>query len=217
MTTNLFDRVDGAEPSGEPLRPGAVLLRGFALRSAASCLGALRALTAQAPFRHMVTPGGLRMSVGMTNCGGLGWISDSTGYRYSPTDPESGKPWPQMPDCFSRLATDAAASAGFSGFHPDACLINRYEVGSRLSLHQDKDEKDFTAPIVSVSLGMPAVFQLGGFKRADRPLRLPVEHGDVLVWGGSARLLFHGIMPLKQGLHAVLGAYRVNLTFRKAG
>jgi alkylated DNA repair protein (DNA oxidative demethylase) len=122
-----------------------------------------------------------------------------------------------MPDCFSRLATDAAASAGFSGFHPDACLINRYEVGSRLSLHQDKDEKDFTAPIVSVSLGMPAVFQLGGFKRADRPLRLPVEHGDVLVWGGSARLLFHGIMPLKQGLHAVLGAYRVNLTFRKAG
>jgi len=199
------------------LRPGAVLLRGFALRDDGAYLDALRAVTAQAPFRHMVTAGGLRMSVAMTNCGALGWVSDRTGYRYDAIDPESGEKWPPMPSCFLNLAQDSAARAGYSDFLPDACLINRYEVGARLSLHQDKDERDFSAPIVSVSLGVPAVFQLGGPHRADRPMRVTVQHGDVIVWGGGARLLYHGVMPLKAGHHSILGGHRVNLTFRKAG
>ncbi|MGA2706802.1 MAG: DNA oxidative demethylase AlkB [Steroidobacteraceae bacterium] len=201
----------------EELRPGAVLLRGFALRDDGAYLDALQAVTAQAPFRHMVTAGGLRMSVAMTNCGALGWVSDRTGYRYDALDPQSGKTWPPMPSCFLNLAKDSAARAGYSDFLPDACLINRYELGARLSLHQDKDERDFSAPIVSVSLGVPAVFQLGGHHRADRPMRVPVEHGDVIVWGGGARLLYHGVMPLKAGHHSILGGHRVNLTFRKAG
>jgi alkylated DNA repair protein (DNA oxidative demethylase) len=194
-----------------------VLLRGFALRDDGAYLDALQAVTAQAPFRHMVTAGGLRMSVAMTNCGALGWVSDRTGYRYDALDPQSGKTWPPMPSCFLNLAKDSAARAGYSDFLPDACLINRYELGARLSLHQDKDERDFSAPIVSVSLGVPAVFQLGGHHRADRPMRVPVEHGDVIVWGGGARLLYHGVMPLKAGHHSILGGHRVNLTFRKAG
>jgi DNA oxidative demethylase len=203
--------------SVDELRPGAVLLRGFALRDDGAYLDALHAVTAQAPFRHMVTAGGLRMSVAMTNCGALGWVSDRTGYRYDAIDPQSGKKWPPMPGCFLNLAQDSSARAGYSDFLPDACLINRYEVGARLSLHQDKDERDFSAPIVSVSLGVPAVFQLGGPHRADRPMRVPVQHGDVIVWGGGARLLYHGVMPLKAGHHSILGGHRVNLTFRKAG
>ena len=209
---------DGGEvrPVAE-LRPGAVLLRGFALRDDGAYLDAVHAVAMQAPFRHMVTAGGLRMSVAMTNCGALGWVSDRTGYRYDAIDPESGKKWPPMPSCFLDLAKDSAARAGYPDFLPDACLINRYEVGSRLSLHQDKDEEDFSAPIISVSLGVPAVFQLGGLRRADRPLRVPVQHGDVIVWGGRARLLYHGVMPLKEAHHSILGRHRVNLTFRKAG
>ena len=165
----------------------------------------------------MVTPGGFRMSVAMTNCGALGWVSDPSGYRYDPLDPESGNPWPRMPDSFARLAQDAAAQAGFEGFTPDACLVNRYEPGARLTLHQDRNERDFRAPIVSVSLGLPAVFLFGGLKRADKPARIPLEHGDVAVWGGPARMRYHGVMPLKEGAHALLGNQRINLTFRRAG
>jgi alkylated DNA repair protein (DNA oxidative demethylase) len=165
----------------------------------------------------MITPGGYRMSVAMTNCGPLGWVSDKTGYRYDVIDPVSGLKWPPMPESFLRLATAAASEAGFPGFAPDACLINRYEPGAKLSLHQDKDEQDFDQPIVSVSLGIPAVFLFGGLKRADKTMRISVTHGDVVVWGGPARLRYHGVMPLKESDHPLLGPQRINLTFRKAG
>jgi len=156
------------------------------------------------------------MSIAMTNCGTAGWVTDRTGYRYDGRDPESGRPWPPMPEAFANVAAQAAARAGFDGFAPDACLINRYEPGARLSLHQDKNERDFKAPIVSVSLGLPAVFLFGGSRRADTPRRVPVAHGDVVVWGGPARLRYHGVMPLKEGQHPLMGECRVNLTFRKA-
>ena len=214
---SLFDQTSRDEPRKEDLVQGAVILRGFALADEAAYLKALRHVTTRAPFRHIVTPGGFRMSVAMTNCGALGWITDRTGYRYDRVDPESGQEWPPMPACFLNLAKTAAAEAGFSGFLPDACLINRYETGARLSLHQDRNELDFSAPIVSVSLGVPAVFLFGGLQRADKTKRISVTHGDVIVWGGPARLRYHGVLPLKQGHHRLLGACRVNLTFRQAG
>lgn len=197
------------------LDEGAVLLGGFARDIASELLLALRGVAAIAPFRHMVTPGGWRMSVAMTNCGALGWVTDRTGYRYDPNDPENGKPWPQMPTIFRDLAGHAAEAAGFAGFEPDACLINRYRPGARLSLHQDRNERDFAAPIVSVSLGLPANFLWGGQRRTDRPRRLRLEHGDVVVWGGPARMVFHGVDTLGQGDHPATDA-RYNLTFRRA-
>ena len=195
---------------------GAVLLRGFAKPFESAVIAALREITAQAPFRHMFTPGGHQMSVGMTNCGNAGWVTDHSGYRYDGVDPTSGKPWPAMPSAFRALAGQAAAEGGFAGFAPDACLINRYEPGARMSLHQDKDENDFGAPIVSVSLGLPAIFMFGGLKRADKPRRYRLEHGDIVVWGGPSRLFFHGVAALADGDHAVMGRQRINLTFRKA-
>jgi len=217
MTPDLFEALDNPGPPSESLGPGAVLLRGFATSKATALLTALEQVIAQAPFRHMLTPSGLRMSVAMTNCGPLGWVSDRTGYRYAAADPQSTHPWPSMPDVFRDLAQDAAARAGFADFHPDACLINRYAPGTRLSLHQDRDERDFDAPIVSVSLGLPAVFLFGGLNRADKSLRVPLTHGDVVVWGGPARLRYHGVLPLKEGHHSLVGGQRINLTFRKAG
>jgi alkylated DNA repair protein (DNA oxidative demethylase) len=199
------------------IAPGAFVLAGFALPRETALLGAVREVTAAAPFRNMVTPGGYRMSVAMTNCGELGWVTDRSGYRYDAVDPESGKKWPPMPAAFRELAERAAAEAGFGEFRPDACLVNRYEPGTKLSLHQDKDERDFTQPIVSVSLGIPAVFLFGGFARGDKTQRVPLEHGDVVVWGGAARLRYHGVMTLKDDEHSLLGRMRVNLTFRKAG
>ena len=195
---------------------GAVLLRGFVGRFESDLIAALRDIVAQAPFRHMSTPGGHQMSVAMTNCGDAGWVTDRTGYRYDGTDPDSGEKWPAMPSAFRELAGKAAADAGFDGFSADACLINRYEPGARMSLHQDKDEQDFGAPIVSVSLGIPAIFLFGGLKRSDKPQKFRLTHGDVVVWGGPSRLFFHGVAPLADGEHAVLGRQRVNLTFRKA-
>ncbi|MCU1223112.1 MAG: alpha-ketoglutarate-dependent dioxygenase AlkB [Edaphobacter sp.] len=215
MTLNLFG--DRTEPEREELADGAVILRGFASRDDAGLMDALESVTAMAPFRHMVTPGGYRMSVAMTNCGSLGWVTDRTGYRYDSIDPESGRRWPPMPPSFMELAESAAAEAGFAGFQPDACLINRYEPGAKLSLHQDKNEQDYSQPIVSVSLGLPAVFLFGGMNRTDKTRRVEVRHGDVVVWGGPARLRYHGVMPLKEGHHPVLGGYRVNITFRRAG
>jgi len=217
MTMNLFDNPDDTESPHQRLGPGAMLLRQFATPAGADLLSALEAVVAQAPFRQMITPGGFRMSVAMTNCGPLGWVSDRTGYRYSAIDPESRLPWPPMPEPFRDLATNAAAQAGFDAFSPDACLVNRYAVGTKLSLHQDKDERDFAQPIVSVSLGNPAIFLFGGFKRADPALRLHLTHGDVVVWGGPDRLRYHGVLPLKAGKHPLSGQYRINLTFRKAG
>lgn len=217
MTMDLFASQQELERGTEPLGPGAAILRGFARPQETALLAGLQQVVARAPFRNMLTPGGLRMSVAMTNCGSLGWLSDRTGYRYDPLDPESGLEWPPMPAAFVHLARDAAALAGFERFAPDACLVNRYEPGARLSLHQDRDERDFGAPIVSVSLGLPAVFLFGGTKRSDRAARVPLSHGDVVVWGGPARLRYHGVMPLEEGHHPLAGDYRINLTFRKAG
>ena len=194
---------------------GAVLLRGFAGAVETGLIAALRATVEQAPFRHMMTPGGHQMSVAMTNCGSFGWVTERTGYRYDSHDPEAGRPWPPMPPSFRELAMRAAARAGFAGFAPDACLINRYQPGARMSLHQDKDELDLDAPIVSVSLGLPAIFLFGGLQRGDKPRRFRLQHGDVAVWGGPTRLAFHGVAPLADGEHALMGRQRINLTFRK--
>lgn len=222
MTRKAIQSVSGEQIPllDEPVRPlgaGVALLLRFALALEDRLLSDLERIATRARFRHMVTPGGFRMSVAMTNCGPLGWVSDERGYRYSPLDPESSEPWPAMPRSFHELATRAAEAAGFPEFEPDACLVNRYEPGARLSLHQDKDESDFTAPIVSVSLGLPAVFLLGGLTRQTRPERVPLTHGDVVVWGGPARLRYHGVAPIKDGHHPFFGAFRINLTFRKAG
>jgi DNA oxidative demethylase len=212
---NLFHNEAAPEKSTEVLAEGAVLLRGFAAGESRELMDDVHAVTAAAPFRHMVTRGGYRMSVAMTNCGDVGWVSDERGYRYDPVDPLTGTHWPAMPDSFQRLARNAAAEAGYE-FKPDACLINRYEPGAKLSLHQDRDEQDFTAPIVSVSLGLPAVFLFGSTKRTGPIRRMQLESGDVAVWGGPGRLVFHGIAALREGEHALTGRARINLTFRKA-
>jgi alkylated DNA repair protein (DNA oxidative demethylase) len=217
MNLNLFDSLDDPAPSREEIAPGATVLRQFLARGDTALLRAIEGVAAKAPFRHMITPGGFRMSAAMTNCGALGWVSDRKGYRYDAADPESGRPWPAMPEVFLALAQEAAARAGFPQYVPDSCLINRYEPGAKLTLHQDKNERDFEQPIVSVSLGLPAVFLFGGLKRGDKVVRVTLTHGDVVVWGGPARLRYHGVMPLKQGHHPLVGGCRINLTFRKAG
>jgi DNA oxidative demethylase len=199
----------------EPLEDGAMLLRGFATSAAPILIDEVTRIAQEAPFRHLITPGGYTMSVAMTNCGRVGWLSDRTGYRYDPLDPDTNVPWPAMPPAFLDLAVRAAAEAGFARYDPDACLINRYVAGAKLSLHQDRDEKDAWAPIVSVSLGLPAVFLWGGKRRSDPVRRLHLESGDVVVWGGPARFVYHGVAPLKDGEHPLTGAARINLTFRK--
>jgi alkylated DNA repair protein (DNA oxidative demethylase) len=212
---DAFDR-DGCEAQNVALGPDAVVLRRFVGDAASDVLADMHAVVARAPFRNMVTPGGYTMSVAMTNCGTAGWVTDRTGYRYASHDPVSGEAWPALPASFLDLATRAATAAGFDGFRPDACLINRYAPGTKLSLHQDKNEADYSAPIVSVSLGLPAKFLLGGLRRNDRVTRVGLQHGDVVVWGRSARLAYHGVDMLKDGDHAATGRYRFNLTFRKA-
>ena len=216
MTADLFDNFTDASRAREQIAERAMLLHGFARPIEQDLKAALEEIVAQAPFRHMLTPGGHQMSVAMTNCGELGWVTDRKGYRFDAIDPVSQKPWPAMPPVFLELAGQAAAEAGFVDFRPDACLINRYDAGARMSLHQDRDEQDFGAPIVSVSLGLPAIFLFGGPKRSDKPQRYRLSHGDVVVWGGPSRLFFHGIAPLADGEHALLGRQRINLTFRKA-
>ncbi|CAB3837143.1 MULTISPECIES: DNA oxidative demethylase AlkB [Achromobacter] len=214
---NLFDDEETAQTGRERIGAQSVVLRGFALPAARALLAGVDAVRREAPFRHMVTPGGLPMSVALTNCGDFGWTSDERGYRYTREDPRTGQPWPAMPEAFDTLAREAARAADFPGFAPDACLVNRYQPGSRLSLHQDKDERDYDAPIVSVSLGMPAVFLFGGHERGDKAVHVPLFHGDVVVWGGVDRLRYHGVLPLKDRPHPTLGSVRINFTIRKAG
>lgn len=214
---NLALFVDVPSPeTREELAPGAWVLRGFALEPAGALLREIERIVAASPFRHLVTPGGKTMSVAMTNCGAVGWFSDRRGYRYAATDPETGNPWPSMPALFTQLARDAAGAAGFDDYAPDVCLINRYEVGTRLTLHQDQDERDRHAPIVSVSLGLPATFLFGGFVRSEPQRRVPLVHGDVVAWGGPSRMRYHGVLPVKDGEHPLTGARRYNLTFRVA-
>jgi alkylated DNA repair protein (DNA oxidative demethylase) len=213
---DLFDDLPlQPEATRLKLAPGAVLLRGFARAQGAHLLQATQAVLAQVPLRHMQTPGGYTMSVATASCGALGWVSDAHGYRYAACDPQSGRPWPAMPECFVDLARRAAAEVGFADFRPEACLINQYGPGAKLSLHQDRDEKDLGAPIVSLSLGLPAIFLFGGAERSQRPQRYRLVHGDVVVWGGPARLAFHGVAPLEDGDHPLLGRRRINLTFRR--
>jgi alkylated DNA repair protein (DNA oxidative demethylase) len=203
-------------PTVERLSGAAVVLRRFARDKLLALIAVVNEVTAGAPFRNMITPGGFRMSVGMTNCGRAGWVTDRKGYRYELVDPITGNPWPPMPDAFRHLAVNAAVVAGYPSFEPDACLINLYEPGTRLSLHRDENERDLTAPIVSVSLGLPAIFLFGGNSRSDRPRRIPLEGGDVVVWGGPDRLVYHGVAPLADGNDPLTGNRRINLTFRKA-
>jgi alkylated DNA repair protein (DNA oxidative demethylase) len=212
----MLDLFADEEPWQESLAPGAVVLRRFALKDADALLRGVDEVAQQSPLRHMVTPGGYTMSVAMTNCGEVGWTTDSGGYLYSPIDPQTGQRWPAMPAAFTALCDAAAVAAGYANFRPDACLINRYVPGAKLSLHQDKDEPDLRAPIVSVSLGLPAIFQFGGLARNSPIQRLMLEHGDVVVWGGESRLFYHGIAPLKAGHHPATGECRYNLTFRQA-
>ena len=212
----LFEEESNAVKESLPLAEGAVLLRNYAAEVSTKLIEAFEKIIAEAPLRHMITPSGHRMSAAMANCGDVGWVSDKSGYRYSPIDPATGHHWPAMPDSFLQVAQGAAAQAGFPGFTPDACLMNRYEPGARLTLHQDKDEIDLEQPIVSVSLGLPVVFLFGGLNRRERPRRIRLESGDVAVWGGPSRLVFHGVAPLEPGVHPLTGACRVNLTFRRA-
>ncbi|NER65659.1 DNA oxidative demethylase AlkB [Pseudomonas sp. MAFF212427] len=212
---DLFD--PPASGAAEWIGKQTVVLPGFALPHVEALLPALRTVLRAAPFRNQLTPGGRNIEVAISNCGALGWISDRHGYRYSPLDPLTGKPWPALPALLEQLADAAASAAGFTGFRPDACLINHYLPGNRLTLHQDRNERDFSQPIVSVSLGLPAVFLYGGHTRSEPTRKVGLRHGDVMVWGGEDRLRFHGVNPLKDGEHPVLGARRINLTLRKAG
>ncbi|MBP1316067.1 alkylated DNA repair protein (DNA oxidative demethylase) [Herbaspirillum sp. 1173] len=216
MTGDLFAGL-ARDPSVETITEGALLLRAFVdEEEAAALMAAIDKVLAASPLRHMQTPGGFRMSVAMSNCGQFGWVTDRRGYRYQSLDPLAERDWPAMPEAFAALAARASAAAGFAGFDPDACLINRYEPGARMSLHQDKNELDMDQPIVSVSLGLPATFLFGGMARTDKPQRMRLESGDVVVWGGPARLAFHGVDPLRDGEHPLTGRCRYNLTFRRA-
>jgi len=212
----MFDLVVPQVGNHEQLEPGALVLRAFALEEAPALIEAIQVVAKAAAFRHLTTARGLRMSVAMTNCGDVGWVSDRSGYRYDAIDPAANRPWPAMPDVFAQLAARAASVAGFDGFAPDACLINRYEPSTRLTLHQDRDEQDFAAPIVSVSLGVPATFLWGGKARVASSRRVRLAHGDVVAWGGPARMNFHGIDTLCEAHHALTGNARFNLTFRRA-
>ena len=202
--------------SDQPVALGAgiSLLRAFA--DSRRLMPLIERVAFVAPFRHLVTPGGQTMSVAMTNCGPLGWVSDRSGYRYDARDPLSGNPWAPMPDEFRALALDAATRAGFPKFVPDACLVNRYSPGSRLTAHRDADEQDYAQPIVSVSLGLPASFAFYGLTRGGKGHSVALADGDVLVWGGPARLIYHTVRPVKPGHHPVTGNFRYNLTFRHA-
>ena len=210
-TLELF----GTGPA-EPIRlgDGITLLRGFA--ATATLFPLVEAVAAEAPFRHLLTPGGQTMSVAMTNCGALGWVSDRSGYRYSPTDPLTDRQWPRMPAEFRKLALEAATAGGFPEFAPDACLINRYAAGARLTAHRDADEQDFAQPIVSVSMGLPASFAFYGLTRGGKGRSVALSDGDVLVWGGPSRLVYHAVRPVKPGHHPLTGDCRFNLTFRHA-
>jgi len=202
-------------PAREVIAPQVILLRGFATPTA-SLITAIEAISSVAPFRHLTTRGGGSMSVAMTNAGAWGWHSDLKGYRYVEVDPVSGRKWPTMPAQFAQLAREAASTAGFEAFAPDACLVNRYQPGAQMGSHRDFDEADFSHPIVSVSIGVPATFVWYGTERSGRGRPVTVEDGDVLVWGGVARAGYHGVRKLAPAEHPATGGLRYNLTFRRA-
>lgn len=214
-TGDLLRGLETGRAERETIGDGATVLRGFAGADAPRLLAAVADVVSAAPFRRMMTPRG-PMSVAITNAGCAGWVTERGGYRYDANDPDTGRAWPAMPAIFADLAARAAAAAGFAGFLPDACLINRYEPGAQMGLHQDRDERDFSQPIVSVSLGLPGRFLFGGLERGDKAQRILLHSGDVAVWGGATRLVFHGVARLADGEHPLTGRARINLTFRKA-
>lgn len=200
----------------KPIANESFILPGFANTNTNTLLAAINSVIELAPLRQMRTPGGFEMAARITNCGYFGWVTDKQGYRYQTTDPETGLPWPAMPELIYQLAVDAASACGFDHFTPDVCLINCYQPGAGMGLHQDKDEKDFSAPIVSISLGVPAIFLFGGNKRQDKPCAHLLKNGDIVVWGGQDRLRFHGVQPIKLAHHPMTGQKRFNLTIRQA-
>ncbi|GGC10653.1 alpha-ketoglutarate-dependent dioxygenase AlkB [Marinobacterium zhoushanense] len=212
LTEALFD-----DQERIAIADSAWLFRGYARAQASEIVEAVRSVLRQAPLRQMQVPGGHWMSVRTSSCGDKGWVSDSRGYRYACEDPLTGRAWPAIPPLLLELAVSGAARAGFAAFEPDACLINCYQPGAKMGLHQDRDEKDLDAPIVSLSFGLPATFMFGGLTRRGSVKRFPLLHGDMLVWGGPSRMVYHGVAPLQAGEHPMLGAWRVNLTFRRAG
>lgn len=215
QTIDLFAEMKEINPKRVELGEEAMILRGYASDIAVDLFNDINAIISESPLRKMQTPNGYTMSVQTTSCGSFGWVSDAKGYRYERNDPLTRQPWPAMPSSFIKLANQAASEAGFNNFVPDCCLINHYQAGTKLSLHKDKDERDFTAPIVSVSLGLPAIFLFGGLNRSDPTQRYKLEHGDIAVWGGKSRLVYHGIQPLIDGNHPLTGHSRINITFRK--
>ena len=217
MNLDLFDLSNNGESWIETITDDAVVLRQYLVNRSDELAEAIKTIEAKAPFRHMKTAGGFTMSAAITGCGDYGWISDRQGYRYSKVDPVTAQPWPEMPEVLKTIGKECARKAGYSDYNPDACLINRYSPGAKMSLHQDKDERDFTAPIVSISLGVPATFLFGGQQRADKTIKVPVMHGDVVVWGGTSRLFFHGVSTIKSAYHPFWGESRINITFRVAG
>ena len=216
MNYDLFDTVHDGDTWTETICTDALVLRQFAASNMPEIVTAVAQVIKQSPFRHMQTAGGYTMSAALSSCGKVGWVSDHAGYRYSTIDPQTGLPWPEMPKALYNFAQKAAAEAGYEHFQPDACLINQYTVGAKMSLHQDSNEKNFNAPVVSISLGLPATFLFGGLQRSDKTTKVPLTHGDVVVWGGESRLNFHGINPIKAGCHPRLGERRINITFRVA-
>lgn len=216
ITFDLFAEEPPQSTAMEQIGACSWVLRGFALAEIERLLPALEETLSKAPFRHMVTPGGFTMSAALSSCGSFGWMTDRSGYRYTPIDPQTQLPWPDIPPAFMELAQRAAEICGFPDFAPDACLINQYIPGAKMSLHQDKDEKHYEWPVVSVSLGLPAIFLFGGHQRNDKTQRVALLHGDVVVWGGEDRLRFHGVLPIKPGHHPLLGEQRINFTFRRA-
>jgi DNA oxidative demethylase len=215
---DLFDDLPlPTEDLQTALAPGALLMRGFGRGGDVDILQAVESVIAQAPLRHLQTPGGYTMSIQTTRCGSMGWVSEPGGYRYAASNPGTQQPWPAMPPCLLDFAVRAATEAGYPDFVPDSCMINQYLPGTKLGLHQDRDERDLRAPVVSLSLGLPAIFLFGGLQRAGKTQRYRLAHGDVVVWGGPSRLAFHGVLPVAEGDHALLGRRRVNVTFRKVG
>lgn len=211
-----MDLFDDQLPKKTRIAEGAYWLRGHALPAADLLWAELRKHFATYPPQQMFTPMGYKMSVRSTSMGDAAWVGTKKGYGYASIDTAINQALPPLPSTFLSLANHAATEAGYNDFTPDSCLINCYDIGSKMGLHQDKDERDFNQPIVSVSLGIPATFLFGGAKRSDKPTQIPLTHGDVVVWGGASRLFYHGVQTIKPNKHPLLGELRCNLTFRKA-
>ena len=211
MQNDLFSTI---APEIEELFPGVFLFRSYVNEQ--DFMEAVISTTKKIPFRHMITPGGKKINVSGTSMGDCGWYSDRRGYRYERIDPITGNNWPKIPKNISSVVSNAAKKVGFGGFIPDSCFINCYKPGVALTAHIDQDEVDFSQPIVSVSLGVSAIFQIFGEKRNGKVINIPLHSGDLLIFGGTARKFYHGVKKLKDQTHPLTNNLRINLTFRRA-